>query len=1013
MPSPSATGTVDTNSMFGSKPTEFRGTSILSSPRYRELDRRQQYYDCVAHGERIVLEDGGEAAIEEIVPGDMVAGIDATRVERRQVHGLVTTAVRTRHERPLRITMRSGRVLRAYDSHPVYAATETAFDWVKAEKLEPGFHVATPRAIATGNVFKYGANEARLLGYLTGDGSCSRGQFGFTQKASPETAADFERRIVDQGWECVVSPSARWQMRAKGNGVVRFVEESGLAYHRAHQKFVPSPLFAASPEIIAEYLAALWDCDGSVNDAIALALLSTTSRRLAADVQSLLLRLGVGSCVRTHANEHGFGVRPIHIVEVSGGDVRTFATKVALVNVDKAARLAEWAQIPAGTTNTDVVPAAWQSYWLGKKTSESIAPSGNVSREKLGRIADRDSSNEELHALATSDVRWDRIKTIEREPDAVWMYDLTVAGPQSFLASGVFVHNCTQHDEKKYDFDGRIVDQRGAGASATQPLLNSQVAPFYVPLSQRRPHAPARLARVITNAFTNMVFGAQRFPTLRVAGDADTQDFDAELVRATNLSSKMIRARTIGGSVGTVGISWCFDAQGRPRIESHNGKHLFVHEWADREELVAAHVSEVYLTARSEWDGIKKRFLTNWYWHRRDWTPDEDVLFVEAKYEKNQEPVWVPDPRNSVPHADGFCHLAWVQNLPTEGEDGLPDYDGLYELFDAVDILNSVVVKGAILNLDPTLILKMDRDIAGTMGISKGSDNSIVVGIDGGADYLELTGSSLEAGIKLLQEQRHNALETAQCIVPDPADVAAQGVSSVALKAMFGPMMGKCETLRDQYGTAIKRIFDQMNTVARNKVGQKTTVQVPDETTGDMEEREAEFKIQIAQKVTETPKVDDDGQPVLDDEGKPQTEATTEDRRPGQGGDVELDWPEYFPLTPADQTAVVTVLSTAAGGKAILSQQTAVEKAAAAFGVDPSDEWAKVQRDSAVDDQKAQDQAAAFGANGDDAGGKPGADGMPPGAKPKPGKPFGGSKAPFGGGGSKDPDDQGDKDPQD
>jgi hypothetical protein len=565
-------------------------------------------------------------------------------------------------------------------------------------------------------------------------------------------------------------------------------------------------------------------------------------------------------------------------------------------------------------------------------------------------------------------------------------------------------YECSQHDGKKYDFDGRIIDQRGTGASATQPLLNAASTPYYVPLSERRPHAPARLARVIVNAFTNMVFGAQRFPTLRVAGDADTQDFDSELVRATNLSTKMIRARTIGGSVGTVGISWCFDAQGRPRIESHNGKHLYVHEWDDREELVPRWVSEVYLTARSEWDGTKRRYLTNWYWHRRDWTPDADQLFVEQKYEKDKEPDWQPDPTASVAHEDGFCHLAWVQNLPSENEDGIPDYDGLYELFDAVDILNSVVVKGAILNLDPTLILKMDRDIVGSMGVSKGSDNSIVVGEEGGADYLELTGSSLDAGVKLLQEQRRNALETAQCIVPDPADVAAQGVSSVALKAMFGPMMGKCETLRDQYGTAIKRIFDQMNTVARAKLGQKTTVQVPNEDTGEMEEREAVFQIQIGQKVTETPQVDDEGQPVMDDEGKPVVDVSQEPRMPGDGGDVELDWPEYFPLTPADQTAVVTTLSTAAGGKPVISQQTAVEKAAAAFGVDPSDEWAKVQKDAAADQKQQQDQAAAFGQNGDFAGGKPGADGMPEGASPKP-KPFGGSKAPFGGGKPGQPDD--------
>ena len=533
---------------------------------------------------------------------------------------------------------------------------------------------------------------------------------------------------------------------------------------------------------------------------------------------------------------------------------------------------------------------------------------------------------------------------------------------------------CSNHDHKKYDFDGRIIDQRGSGANATMPLLNAAVAPFYVPLSERRPHAPMRLARGIVTAFTNMLFGAQRFPTLIVKGDPDTQDFDSEFARSTKLSRKMIRLRNIGGATGTAGISWCFDSKGRPKVEVHQGKYLYVHEWEDREELVPSWVSEVYLTKRTEWDGQKRKFLTNWYWHRRDWTPEVDVLFLEQLYEKNKEPAWMPDPDNIAQHDDGFCHLTWVQNLPPEDggdEDGLPDYHGLYEKFDAIDVLNSVVVKGGVLNLDPTLVLKIDRQIAGAMGIQKGSDNSLVVGEEGSADYLELSGTSLEAGVKLLQEQRRDALETAQCVIPDPNEVAAQGISSVALKTIFGPMLGRCEVFRDQYGEALSRLLDQVNRVARAKG--------------------SDFKIAMPQKVVEKPVQDDQGQTVFDDEGKPKTETTKQDRMPGEGGDVELSWPPYFPLTPSDQSQSVTTLSTAAGGAAILSQQTATEQVAMAYGVDPTEEWARVQRDTAQNDQKQADQAAAFGSSGDFQGGK--TDG--PGGTPKP--KFGGSKPPFGG----------------
>lgn len=559
-------------------------------------------------------------------------------------------------------------------------------------------------------------------------------------------------------------------------------------------------------------------------------------------------------------------------------------------------------------------------------------------------------------------------------------------------------YDCTQHDHKKYDFDGRQLTLKGPGAMATIPLLSQSVVPFMVPLAARRPSAPMRLGRVIVNAFTNMVFGSQRFPAVKVEGDSDTQDYVSQLVRSSALPAKMIRCRNVGGSVGTAGLSWCYDRKGRPRVEVHNGKYLYVHEWDDREELIPAWVTEVYLYARDEWDGEKKKFVRNWYWYRRDWTPEEDILFKEALYRPNVEPAWTPDADNSITHNDGFCHLNWIQNLPTEDIDGLPDYDTLYEKFDRLDILLSVVTKGAILNLDPTLVLKVDREIAAAMGVGKGSDNALSVGPEGDAEYLELSGQSLEAGIKLMNEIRRWALETSQCIVPDPSEIAAQGVSSIALKTIFAPMLGKCETYREQYGAAMNRVLTQMVEVAREKAGKPVIVYVTGPQ-GDPVPEARTLVVNLPPRVVRTPAKDETGQPVLDDQGKPKESVQMVARQPGAGGEIDLNWPAYFPPTPQDQQQTVQTLSTASGGKAVLSQQTSVEQAATVYGADPGEEWARVQKMGASDDAKAAEQAKAFGQDGDFQGGKVGKEnGMPPGAKSK----FGGSKPPFGGKGDDD-----------
>ncbi len=365
---------------------------------------------------------------------------------------------------------------------------------------------------------------------------------------------------------------------------------------------------------------------------------------------------------------------------------------------------------------------------------------------------------------------------------------------------------CTQHDYKRYDFDGRL---RRPGPPTSQPLLTPEVASWYVPLAARRPSSPYRLARVIVEAFTTLIFGDGRWPSILVPGDDDMRAFCEALVKATQLPLKMVHARNLGGSMGSVGLSWCFK-QGLPRVDVHNAKNIAIVEWADRDALKPGYVVEAYAYPREEWDPAKRRVVKQLMWWRRDWTPDADLVYKEVPYEHGKEPQWEVDEAASVEHGDGVPHFVWVQNLPSDDIDGVPDYDGLYESFDVIDILLSTIARGAILNLDPTMVLKMDPDVVSRFGIKKGSDNALKVGTDGDAHYMELNGAGIEAGIKLFEAKRRSALEVAQCVIPDPNELAASGMSSVAMKVVYAPMLQKGGQLRDTYGPAVCELLEQM-----------------------------------------------------------------------------------------------------------------------------------------------------------------------------------------------------------
>jgi hypothetical protein len=287
--------------------------------------------------------------------------------------------------------------------------------------------------------------------------------------------------------------------------------------------------------------------------------------------------------------------------------------------------------------------------------------------------------------------------------------------------------------------------------------------------------------------------------------------------------------------------------------------------------------------------------------------------------------------------------VIWIQNFPAEEVDGQSDFQGQTESLESLDILNSVLVRGTTLNLDPTVLLKMDPALLKAAGgLQKGSDNALIVGEGGDASYMEIAGGSVDAGTKLFQQLRQSILEAAQCVIPDPNEVAAGSVSSVALKTIYRPMTSRAGVLRAQYGQAITRLLEQQSQVAR--IRSKEVVSVPSDVEGE-EEKQIPF-VALPPRVVE--------EPVLDAMGKPTGEQSIEfvDREPGESDAIDLTWPDWFPSTPQDRSQVATTLQIATGGKAFISKQSAVKEFASYMNRDPHEEWQLVNGDAQEDHEK-------------------------------------------------------------
>ncbi|HET6831027.1 MAG TPA: DnaB-like helicase C-terminal domain-containing protein, partial [Solirubrobacterales bacterium] len=215
---------------------------------------------------------------------------------------------------------------------------------------------------------------------------------------------------------------------------------------------------------IAKFLRHLWATDGSIwvsSSGQRRIYYATSSHRLAVDVQSLLLRLGINARIRRaserkrgqwHVDVSGLSETIRFLQFVGGaGEARRDAAGAVLRHLNQRAN-----------TNRDVIPrAVWESMVqpameakgmtaramqaaIGTSYCGSTLYRSNLGRERAARVATVVDSKP-LARLAESDLYWDPV--VEIEADGVEeVFDLTVDGLHNFVADDIVVHNSIEQD---------------------------------------------------------------------------------------------------------------------------------------------------------------------------------------------------------------------------------------------------------------------------------------------------------------------------------------------------------------------------------------------------------------------------------------------------------------------------------------------------------------------------------------------------------------------------------------
>jgi replicative DNA helicase len=373
-----------------------------------------------------------------------------------------------------RLRLASGREVKASVNHPFL----TFSGWSPLGELRTGHRIAIPRTIPVPIAAGLGWSEHRigLLAHLIGDGCVVRSQpvhytsndeenLAFVEAAAAAEFGITPRRVAQGNWWHTYLPAPYRCTHGRWNPLHTWFRELGIEDLRSHEKRLPAVIYAADDAEVCLFLRHLWATDGCVwlgnGKSADKAYYASSSRVLASGVAHLLARLGIVARIRQVEKA---GYRPgYHVIVADGPSLRTFCERVG-VHGRRGEAARELAAALAGrtvNTNVDTIPvevwdavkaervraglterqfqAAIGTHYCGTALYKSCP-----SRERLLRCATVLGS-ETLREIATSDLYWDRIVSIEPlGPQPV--YDATVKGNHNFIADGLVAHNSIEQD---------------------------------------------------------------------------------------------------------------------------------------------------------------------------------------------------------------------------------------------------------------------------------------------------------------------------------------------------------------------------------------------------------------------------------------------------------------------------------------------------------------------------------------------------------------------------------------